>query len=61
MTAKDAERVAILVGAARSAVANLRWYAKDFDSVEIKNIADDLDEAVKEFNKGFNKSRTKKK
>lgn len=57
MTAKEAEKVAMLLGAARSAVSNLRWYAKDFDSVEIKNIADNLDEAVKE----FNKSRTKKK
>lgn len=50
MTAKEAEKVAILLGAARSAVSNLRWYAKDFDSCEIKSIADDLDEAIKEFN-----------
>lgn len=59
MTSKEREQVALLLSAANSAASQLEWYAKDFDSCEIKNIAKELKEAVREFK--FNKSTAKKK
>lgn len=59
MTAKEKEQVALLLSAANSAANQLEWYAKDFDSYEIKNIAKELKEAVREFK--FNRSSTKRK
>lgn len=57
MTAK--EREIILLSAARSAVSQLRWYVRDYDSCEIKDIADTLEEAIKEVTK--TKRTTKRK
>lgn len=54
MTAKEMEKTAILLGAARITVSRLRWYISDFGSSELKDIADNLEEAINEF------SRTKK-
>lgn len=49
MTAKEKEKTAILISAARSAVSQLRWYIRDYDSSELGGIADSLEEAINEF------------
>lgn len=59
MTSKEKEKVAILLGAVRSAISNINWYCRDYDSTELKGVAEDLQDALNEFNK--TKSTTKKK
>lgn len=59
MTSKEKEKVAILLGSVRSAIHNIEWYCRDYDSTELKSVAEDLKEALNEFNK--TRSTTKKK
>ena len=51
MTKKELQAVVVLLSSVRSASAEVKSYCRDFDSSTLKGVAEDLDEAVKNFRK----------